>query len=554
MKEINMPNEIFGSVLSSSLQDSDRLMDKENNQPSNLYSQYQTDDSKLNVITYNVQQIIGAKLINDRRRAVIEYIKANVENADIWVLEECFLPSFVADLKKNLGEQYNIVNQGGINLTPANSGVVMLVKKELETKTVQKVTYSFATSVDRLAFKGFTHQTVTKDKQKNHIIGTHTQAQYTGSEHQVIATLAQLAALGDYLKTLPKEDSVIVTGDLNIYKNTVQGKESSDFKILKYLLYPLIDHDFESKTFDKDNSLNEGVKDHFGTLDYIFSKSKGEVQALKPKYSFNNNELDISDHYPVKAVLNNEKLAVLDENDILHQQKEMISRILRFSFDRASQRQFFNWRVKPAGTIYHASCQFVEYYDNLTDDEKRSLSSSTTDPQVFFNHCLAYKPQEGFDTQNRFFDKGIKKTISLNQALLRNNKESKIFFKTFLLEESLRLNSIKSNVELVSSSEKVHRTPEDNINYKLDVLSKSIVGPFNFLAQRRTQKYMALQYVKNLSEEDLNLGIDGIKKYIATCFPLYNVNLFGKSGTEKLIEDYVTSKMQTAGTYNTMIL
>jgi endonuclease/exonuclease/phosphatase family metal-dependent hydrolase len=374
------------------------------------------DDQARVVVTYNVQQLLTSYYPKERAGHLVNYLLGKADEAsgvDVFILEEFFLPCALATLKKSrLAKDYHIIKPEGGDLL--NSGVCILLKKsEFKDFKVTKIPFSFATSVDQLTPKGFTHIEVTdKDGIKSHIVGTHTQAQYTGSNHQIIATFAQLAELTQYLNRIPKTERLILAGDLNILRTDVP---TMDPELFKYLIYPYAVHPVNENTYDpQKNYLTKKLDPNGagGVLDYGISRgyelSEGEV-LTDTKYRHGKEEREISDHYPVKFTLEAKNSEPDSPLTIEEKQRRILAKLLCVAFKEACETNLLGqWKTGRAKEVYFSVCKLIKHYEGLTQEGAEALGTGSD----FLNHCLDYNDPTEFASFLKKTDQDEDKPLS----------------------------------------------------------------------------------------------------------------------------------------------
>ncbi len=397
----------------------------------------------LTLMTYNVQQIIGSPNQEERSEEIIDFLRR--KSAGVIILQEAFQPGFLDALKKSpLARDYHIIKPKGVGIL--NSGVCTLLKKEKfgasENLEAIQENFSFATSVDALVPKGMTHIKISNKVKANslheeatpicHIVGTHTQAQYKDSPFQIVATLAQLAQLGEHISKIPKNEPILLGGDLNIVLQKLANEKNIEFSIAEYLLYPLIHQPTVGNSYDRESNLlfkTYNSAEPPVNLDFIFSRHcrvKSEAQVLvDTRYTGKNKkESNQSDHYPVTGEFEIrgkeeiESALVAEEACIVQQQKLALAELVRFAYGKATPTNKLGIWQKEVGIKMHiAVSNLIHHYAALSDEEKGNLGVGDR----FIDYCLGFKLSECVSATkpNYFFDLTVKKipVASLGELL-----------------------------------------------------------------------------------------------------------------------------------------
>lgn len=222
--------------------------------------------------------------------------------------------------------------------------------------------------------KGFTHITGLSNGKKTHIIATHTQAQY--KPYQIVATLTQLAYLGHYVSELPKDERVLLMGDLNI------PREHGEFKLLKYLL-SLDDQPTPEgqRSFDaKENPLVKGNERL--TLDYILTRGYeiGAVEIENNAYT-----KKISDHFPLRTIETprNEETIPWEALSVEQQQDRILEQLIRLAYKQLAEK---GWQTIEGQRIHFVVLGLIKDIESL--GEARVLLGSE---DKFLRYCLGYR-------------------------------------------------------------------------------------------------------------------------------------------------------------------
>ena len=207
-----------------------------------------------------------------------------------------------------------------------DGGVAIVSKYPIETK--EQHVYKNGCGADYHSNKGFVYAKINKDGKNIHVFGTHTQADdsscSTGQAKDI--RTSQFKELEQFIKEkkIPKEDLVLIGGDLNVNKNATQngtgtaGTDSEYSQMLSTLNVKEPSYQGHTSTWDpKTNSIAKYYYPDLAPeyLDYVFvSKDHAQpttwynnalnqqsqqwsVTAYFKQYTYN----DYSDHYPVIA-------------------------------------------------------------------------------------------------------------------------------------------------------------------------------------------------------------------------------------------------------------
>jgi len=226
---------------------------------------------------------------------------------DVLVLCELFDDSVRKDVVEALSEHFphrtRVVGEDrGLE---QDGGVVILSRHPIDREEQRTFDRVFEGS-DGMADKGVMYARVCKDGRHHHVFGTHTDAGGEGAE----ARRAQFQLIRDFIDELeiPKDDFVVVAGDLNVDRIGRVEEHERMLRILRANMPESIGHE---STYDPEtNDLCSGSRSQY--LDYALwswahkkpRRAVVEVRKLKSfqkwrEYPWEPVMRDLSDHYPV---------------------------------------------------------------------------------------------------------------------------------------------------------------------------------------------------------------------------------------------------------------
>lgn len=268
-------------------------------------------EGKLKVLTWNVQMVprIGSifssslrKMQQERTEWIIEHIEKS--DYDIILLQECFDNKFIDAAQERLDRKYpHSILPDRPHWYKLSNGLMILSKYRLEK--IENIVFKKLSQSDIFTAKGAVLVKVSLDTQSLFIVNTHLQADYEEKKYQEIRK-EQLASIQKELieKHLDREESkLLVAGDLNIEEDL----ESLEYKSLakEFRLKDWV-YDFFKKpstSFDQKNFWNRDYKQSC-RLDYFlanFTSRLFKISIEKPKKLFENDEIDLADHYGISA-------------------------------------------------------------------------------------------------------------------------------------------------------------------------------------------------------------------------------------------------------------
>lgn len=271
----------------------------------------------LNVVTYNTAFLMPLNISDqDENEKVKVFYKVVPKNMDIIILEECFEPSKVDSVLKDLFPYYpyhtgklnnilipNIGKEGGIRIL---SKYPILEEGQVSYSENGCIPDDF---FSKFANKGVRYAKINKHGQMIHVFGTHTSQQP-----------CDLYVMGRFMAgyNIPKEDIVVMAGDFNVDLNRL-GNDSitRNYPIMMDTLHALEptfksflnDWEYKGTTSGLNHyyCCNPDGKQH---LDYVLVSSQHRIPSVfsnrslmgrlnEPDESFG--IFDMSDHEPVYA-------------------------------------------------------------------------------------------------------------------------------------------------------------------------------------------------------------------------------------------------------------
>ncbi|MDB5228457.1 MAG: sphingomyelinase precursor [Bacteroidota bacterium] len=271
----------------------------------------------LNIVTYNTAFLMPLNISDqDENEKVKVFYKAVPKNMDIIVLEECFEPSKVDSVLKDLLPYYpyhtgkhnrilipNIGKEGGVRIL---SKYPILEEGEISYSENGCIPDDF---FSKFANKGVKYAKINKKGQIIHVFGTHTSQQP-----------CDLYVMGRFMAgfNIPKEDIVIMAGDFNVDLNRYHTNSTQKvYPIMMDTLHALEptfksflnDWEYKGTTSGLNHyyCCNPDGKQH---LDYVLVSSLHRIPSVlsnrslmgrlnEPDESFG--IFDMSDHEPVYA-------------------------------------------------------------------------------------------------------------------------------------------------------------------------------------------------------------------------------------------------------------
>ncbi|WP_154643443.1 sphingomyelin phosphodiesterase [Leptospira interrogans] len=247
-----------------------------------------------------------------------------VKNQDVIVFEEAFDTSARKILLDNLREEYpyqtDVVGRTKKNWDASlgnfrsyslvNGGVVILSKWPIEEK-IQYIFNDSGCGTDWFANKGFVYVKINKEGKKFHVIGTHAQSQDQNCSNLGIPNRAnQFDDIRNFIysKNIPKDETVLIVGDLNVIKESNEYYDMISRLNVNEPRYVGVPFTWDAKTNEIAAYYYENEEPVY--LDYIFvSKSHAQPPVWqnlaydpvsKQTWTVSGYTSDeFSDHYPI---------------------------------------------------------------------------------------------------------------------------------------------------------------------------------------------------------------------------------------------------------------
>ncbi|EQA73574.1 sphingomyelin phosphodiesterase [Leptospira noguchii serovar Panama str. CZ214] len=247
-----------------------------------------------------------------------------VKNQDVIVFEEAFDTNARKILLDNLKEEYpyqtdvvgrtqkdwdaNLGNFRSYSLI--NGGVVIVSKWPIEER-VQYIFNDPGCGADWFTNKGFVYVKINKEGKKFHVIGTHNQSQdHNCSNLGVFNRANQFNDIRDFIysKNIPKDETVLIAGDLNVIKGSNEYYDMISRLNVNEPKYVGIPYTWDTKTNEIAAYYYENEEPVY--LDYILvSKSHAQPPVWqnlaydpvsKQTWTVSGYTSDeLSDHYPI---------------------------------------------------------------------------------------------------------------------------------------------------------------------------------------------------------------------------------------------------------------
>lgn len=265
------------------------------------------DANQLKVMTYNIWTLpVIAKHIDDR---LVELPK-HMQGYDVLLLQEVFAggrDKFLRELAKEYPHQADMLDKPGFNIY---DGGITIVSRYPIVKQAQFV-YPDCASTDCFADKGVNYAEIIKNGRAYHLFSTHTAAFDTAAARK--NRQLQFGQIRDLAISLniPKNETVIYGGDMNVNKLKFPDDYQSMFANLKasepeYAGYTSSTFDPRINPFAGEPGDNDEFVEY---LDYIlisdeYKPVNSNVNTVKvPRSSAESlwKHWDLSDHFPVKA-------------------------------------------------------------------------------------------------------------------------------------------------------------------------------------------------------------------------------------------------------------
>jgi endonuclease/exonuclease/phosphatase family metal-dependent hydrolase len=266
--------------------------------------------SRLKVLTWNVQMLprIGAivstnlrKMQTERTAWIIDHLES--QDYDVIMLQECFDNDFIDAINVKLIRKYPFqVNPYRPKWYKLSNGLMILSKMPMHQ--IDRICFSQAAQTDIIVSKGAVRVKIFVDSLPITLVNTHLQADYEESKYGRI----RAKQLEEIQSSLLAHDSTIherimIAGDLNVEENM----NSTEYKDMmqRFKFIDLVYSFFKkpSISFDKNNFWNKEYSAS-SRLDYFLTNIKLtpiDIQIVKVKRKFFDNEIDLADHYGISA-------------------------------------------------------------------------------------------------------------------------------------------------------------------------------------------------------------------------------------------------------------
>lgn len=261
----------------------------------------------LKILTWNVQMLpsIGSlfsrdlrKMQKERTEWIIDHLSN--EDYDIILLQESFDNDFIDQINARLAYKYPYqIEPYRPKWYKLSNGLMVLSR--IPIRFADKITFTQSAQSDFFASKGAILFELLLDNAPYYIINTHLQADYENKKFANIRA-NQLDQIKEKLidKYLLTDDKIIVAGDFNVEEN-IKSQEYNNL-IKKFNFKDLVYEFFKMPTisFDKHNFWNTAYYSSC-RLDYFLTNLTNplSVKIQKPKRMFNNEEVDLADHYGI---------------------------------------------------------------------------------------------------------------------------------------------------------------------------------------------------------------------------------------------------------------
>ncbi len=204
---------------------------------------------------------------------------------------------------------------------------------------------------------------------------------------QIVATLAQLARLGQYISEVPENEALQLLGDFNI------PRDRDEFKLLKYLL-PLDDQPTAVDQYSYDSEKNPLVqdKDRF-TLDYIATRG---YAITTTEIIIDEHTKAISDHFPLRVKLKYKQVAKLLDRSVQEKQQRILSQLVQSAYQQIAKK---GWQTTAGQRIHFAVLSLIEAIERLDTPQRVKLGSG----DEFLSYCLEYKLPMSAKLTNLYF-------------------------------------------------------------------------------------------------------------------------------------------------------
>jgi sphingomyelin phosphodiesterase len=269
----------------------------------------------INVLAYNTYMRPEIMFVNGQaQRAALMIPQIKNQGYEVIIFSELFDDSIRRDFLKGIRDEFphhtSVVGSDGV--IEQDGGVVIVSKYPIATQA-QRLFGKASSGVlaDKLSDKGVKYACVNKNGTKYHIFGSHTQADKGTTERNV--RKQQFQIIRDFIssRNIPKNEAVIVGGDLNVDKKGSPSEYQDMVRILnaKEPMY------LGTLTATWDPTINKcadrGTPEY---LDYIFAikgyreagiyanevrlhRSAREWKSLPTDRA----RWDLSDHFPVAS-------------------------------------------------------------------------------------------------------------------------------------------------------------------------------------------------------------------------------------------------------------
>ncbi|KZN61226.1 sphingomyelin phosphodiesterase [Pseudoalteromonas luteoviolacea] len=274
--------------------------------PSQLDEASEPAPEQLKVMTYNIWALpVIASHISDRMALLPDYLKGY----DALLLQEVFhaqREDFLQQISAEYPYQTRMLDKPGVNIY--DGGVIIVSRYPI----VNQAQYVFpdCSSTDCFADKGVNYAEIIKNGEAYHLFATHTASSDTDTarQHRQLQ-FKQIRNLAISLN-IPQNETVVYGGDFNVNKLKFPGDYAN---MLTNLAASAPQYTgYTSSTFDpRVNSFAKKAGETVEYLDYIVvsdeykvaSNNTNEVKVPRSTHQSIWEHWDLSDHFPVKAVI-----------------------------------------------------------------------------------------------------------------------------------------------------------------------------------------------------------------------------------------------------------
>ncbi|WP_247684559.1 sphingomyelin phosphodiesterase [Pseudoalteromonas luteoviolacea] len=274
--------------------------------PNQLDEASEPAPEQLKVMTYNIWALpVIASHISDRMALLPEYLKGY----DALLLQEVFhaqREDFLQQISAEYPYQTRMLDKPGVNIY--DGGVTIVSRYPI----VNQAQYVFpdCSSTDCFADKGVNYAEIIKNGEAYHLFATHTASSDTDTarQHRQLQ-FKQIRNLAISLN-IPQNETVVYGGDFNVNKLKFPGDYAN---MLTNLAASAPQYTgYTSSTFDpRVNAFAKKAGETVEYLDYIVvsdeykavSNNTNEVKVPRSTHQSIWEHWDLSDHFPVKAVI-----------------------------------------------------------------------------------------------------------------------------------------------------------------------------------------------------------------------------------------------------------